>query len=634
MRKKILVALFFNLLGASIVLLIISWNLLKESRYKLEEKYLDATIEQIIDIIEQNEINKKNAIELYLDNYLKSLQFIEYLLIKHEENLIGEDIWKEIARITQVSEVFLVDKNGIIINSSDGKTIGRNYYKEDNLKSFIPLIEGKVKEGYLLLPNVSSLKDNKKKTYLGIYREGGGMLQIETNSTIIDDYLETTSLDNIIGNIPTRREEILFVLDKNTKKLIGLSKNNRKIEDEVKLFKDAVYSLNEAKFVVAKGKVNFVLAKEKDNKIIGIAVEEDSVLADAKENFFKGIAVISILCFIVFIYLYHILDKLILKDLDIIIKKLNSFCNGDRSISFGTGKTKEISKLKIQLNDVIEAFESRPSRIDNMISILGPKYGVYEYYYSLKQLYTSKNLGELLGKDEKTYRDEVIKYVEQFSDKVKSSNEPQEFSDEYVTKDGRVIDIRRTIYNNIIYAVLEDITERANQRILLEKSLLEEKEKSYTDSLTGLYNRKKLDEIVVDFQGIIVLIDLDNFKKVNDERGHIEGDYVLKIIGKLLRESFDKDSIKLRLGGDEFVVLFNKTLLKEELENEIKNFIKKVREELKEYYIKQKLSVSIGAAYMTESYSNFETAYNCADKAMYMAKKNGKDSYYIFNNNE
>ena len=85
---------------------------------------------------------------------------------------------------------------------------------------------------------------------------------------------------------------------------------------------------------------------------------------------------------------------------------------------------------------------------------------------------------------------------------------------------------------------------------------------SITDSLTGLYNRSYLEQKVTELvsdgnKGTLFIMDIDNFKKVNDTFGHIAGDKTLKLLADTLRENTRKMDIVGRLGGDEFVIFYS-----------------------------------------------------------------------------
>lgn len=176
-------------------------------------------------------------------------------------------------------------------------------------------------------------------------------------------------------------------------------------------------------------------------------------------------------------------------------------------------------------------------------------------------------------------------------------------------------------------------------RKIVTDTIKKQKELDYNskhDPLTKLYNRKMIEDFIVlevqnnnQLNGIALLIDLDNFKKVNDERGHIEGDKVLKQIAEIINKNFKAYDIKVRLGGDEFMVYMPNPISIETLEQKIETFINNVRSDLKQYYEENKLSVSVGAVICNKDCNTYEKMYSMADVAMYVAKKSGKDGYYI-----
>lgn len=162
--------------------------------------------------------------------------------------------------------------------------------------------------------------------------------------------------------------------------------------------------------------------------------------------------------------------------------------------------------------------------------------------------------------------------------------------------------------------------------------------KSQRDSLTALFNKGNTQSMIeeyiqsnrTDVNGALFVIDVDNFKAVNDNLGHLAGDKVLRSISSMLLEVFPENSIIGRIGGDEFVV-FLKNINSQELldrkANELVNgFRRDFTGETKEY----KVSGSIGIAMYPEHGTSFKELFENADKAVYLAKKKGKDNYCIF----
>lgn len=153
---------------------------------------------------------------------------------------------------------------------------------------------------------------------------------------------------------------------------------------------------------------------------------------------------------------------------------------------------------------------------------------------------------------------------------------------------------------------------------------------AFHDSLTGLKNRaafeaelkrllkKKNSKIA------LMMIDIDNFKLVNDELGHIKGDLILMKTAEKIRRVVGRNGFATRLGGDEFVVIF-KNIKEDELSKVSNILLKGVSREENEI----NLSLSIGIAY-AEKDEELITLYEKADQALYKSKENGKNQYTFY----
>ena len=169
------------------------------------------------------------------------------------------------------------------------------------------------------------------------------------------------------------------------------------------------------------------------------------------------------------------------------------------------------------------------------------------------------------------------------------------------------------------------------------KQLIEISEK---DSLTLLYNRRTtklaVDEILrkklegkSQFHAFLIL-DLDNFKMLNDKFGHMKGDSVLQEVAAKLTEYFGKNGIIGRLGGDEFIV-FVKNLVSI---NDLKNTLNNILEDINITYTIEETSVtistSIGIALAPKDGNSFQELYKKSDIALYYVKNNKKNGYSFY----
>lgn len=156
------------------------------------------------------------------------------------------------------------------------------------------------------------------------------------------------------------------------------------------------------------------------------------------------------------------------------------------------------------------------------------------------------------------------------------------------------------------------------------------KDKAERDELTGLLNRSAFNDLVDFYKDAreklaFLIIDVDNFKTVNDDYGHAVGDQALKKVAKLLEECFRSNDFPIRYGGDEFAVIM--TELTEEQKGVIERKLKYLNSTLQ---IEAddgipKLSVSVGVAFSEHGFG--DGLFERADAALYKTKKNGRCGY-------
>ncbi len=156
-----------------------------------------------------------------------------------------------------------------------------------------------------------------------------------------------------------------------------------------------------------------------------------------------------------------------------------------------------------------------------------------------------------------------------------------------------------------------------------------------TDPLTGLLNRSGFRQAVKKAveahpgQGVLVIMDLDNFKHVNDKFGHPEGDKVLQTFAHQLEGFFNRGGdIVARFGGDEFAVFVGRSLTVAEVDVMLRKFVGRVRDAFEELYPGEGVTVSVGAAFVPGLVS-LESLYRQTDAALYDAKRSGKNCFLI-----
>jgi len=184
--------------------------------------------------------------------------------------------------------------------------------------------------------------------------------------------------------------------------------------------------------------------------------------------------------------------------------------------------------------------------------------------------------------------------------------------------------------------VMADFRLRILER---EKELVKKVEKmerlAQRDVLTGLYNRMELESKVTayfcgkeDRSGAFVIMDIDNFKLINDSLGHIKGDRALCKVAKILSSCFRQEDIICRMGGDEFAVFIQTDISDLDLEKRMETLCQRMKFSFEGIHISCSAGVCVAPAFGKD----YQSLYNNADTALLSAKRFGKNQYQVFGN--
>ncbi len=247
-----------------------------------------------------------------------------------------------------------------------------------------------------------------------------------------------------------------------------------------------------------------------------------------------------------------------------------------------------------------------------------------------------KNIHDLKGLDDFDVfpKEHAEQYFESELNIIKTECEDP-FRQVYIKEDGTQgwLSTTKTLIkdnkNNAIglFGVSRDITKIVN----LENQLILE---SQTDDLTKVYNRKLFRnnikrhiDITKKYKNVfsLLLIDVDNFKNINDTYGHLEGDGILLKIVFLLKKHIRTNDSIYRLGGDEFALLLPNAKEKESVEI-CKRILNYLENENKKQCIKFTLSIGLSEYKKNEKYKDF---FERCDNALYKSKNNGRNQLSI-----
>lgn len=160
-------------------------------------------------------------------------------------------------------------------------------------------------------------------------------------------------------------------------------------------------------------------------------------------------------------------------------------------------------------------------------------------------------------------------------------------------------------------------------------------EGTYLDSMTKVLNKKGITQyaetaVASGEQLALIMLDIDNFKSINDTYGHLFGDAVIAAVADVIKKTIGENGVAGRVGGDEFMVLLEN--YGDELG--LRNYLRSIKMNISTLFLEKvgsnRISCSIGVSRSPLNSDNFKELYRIADTALYLAKQKGKNCYIIY----
>jgi diguanylate cyclase (GGDEF)-like protein len=473
---------------------------------------------------------------------------------------------------------------------------------------------------------VATIGEALKLVSMGTY-DYGAVLKVPGNYIINEHKLE-----NLQGNgIDVAKNNYTMAVQKNNEDLLFT------LNDGLKILKDT-------------GKYEEIY-----DKWLGV-YEEKRLLDEIKEySWLIGLIILVLIVLIMGIFILRRIVEARTKELTIVNKSLreNEIQLNEYNEEMAAAYEQLIASEEA-LRDQYDEIERYTEKLEKLkqkyqIAIKGTDSVVWEYNLEDRTIYLSEEVKNTYGIDinEEEHVDEIL-------DEFFNKEEKEKLKDEFKAyEEGHMEEIHlevklKGICNNVKWILIRGkgvFGETKNLKvisgIILDITKLKEKEKciehlAYHDVLTNLPNRLKFmgklnRQINESRPGAIMLLDIDNFKEINDILGHVYGDEVLKKVAKELIKIQDEKLFISRFGGDEFLILIEG----EDDVTEIENYAKEILDVLKKRIIigenQIHISCSIGITLYPFDSNDVNQIIINADVAMYRVKNLGKSNYMFFN---
>jgi len=296
----------------------------------------------------------------------------------------------------------------------------------------------------------------------------------------------------------------------------------------------------------------------------------------------------------------------------------------------------EAEKERLFVSSILNAVRDGIITIDDKGHIEAFNPGAEDIFGYKAYEVIGKNISMLMPEPERSAHDG---YLENFADGKSTRDQSEALEQIAVRKNGMTFPVEVTL-NTIkiadeikITGVVRDITERKQWQEKIEQLAM-------TDSLTGAANRNQYDlrlkEVLqhakrFEMQFALMYIDLDKFKPVNDTYGHAVGDILLQKVVDILNVACREVDLVARLGGDEFVIIANGIHEPEEVALLAKRVIEQVSNPFDIDNNKVQIGASIGISCYPGDSEDIESLKRMADEALYISKKEGRNTYRYYN---
>lgn len=625
-----------------LLFLILSFYILNENRVT-ELRSHKIILNDLIQQYDAAQVGLKNNIELFENDYKNRARTLEFILKPRDFESITNDDLIQITNLLDVSAIHLISDDGVIILSSEEESIGLNLRTNENRSAFWGLIDDTSKDDVILI-GLDSILVGDERVHMGIKSNlrGISMIQFDIPISVYEQTIEAFTIRTLIERIPTDISTAIFAVDANTGELAAITKNNAQ---EI-VFKEGETREEFLEYLKNyKGRYRVQINNSRKHLTViqygdyffGTWTDVSSTYESAVKETLMTSLILLIILATIYLTLRILVKRYLLNDIEKLSETAENLLAGDIDVDFPELESVELMHLSRLLNKWRDSYIHKSDRMTKIIEKVDPNVAMFECLHTIDKVFFSSNITTLLDIEEEQL-EHISSHVNNFKQFI-SLLKAKEDKFKYIKMGKRYVSINVLGDDQVYYGIIVDKTQDMLQILKTKYKLEEAQDKINKDPLTDLYNRKGIEEkISIALEnnpnsGLMMIFDLDNFKQINDNAGHPEGDKALKIFADCLRSNFRAKDIIARMGGDEFAVFMPMALTEDTIRIKCESVLKQIRISMQEYYERYKVSASIGIALVSEEAATYDQLYLIADVALYIAKECGKNTYFLNKSN-
>lgn len=620
LTSAIFLILFINFL--------FDWHSLESQQFNT----FQIKIEQIIHTLENNQTELEIMKENLDEDYLTRAKAAACVLDRQDEKIMDVSEMQYLAKLLNVDELHYIDENGIIVSASVSKYIGMDMANDEQTRPFLDLLKSDGKD-YLIQEARPNAAEGKIMQYIGVAEKiKEGFIQVGFEPKRQMEAQARNTYDYIFSRFPTDEKEEFFVVDYATGKILGHSENIEKDfsadcyqVDEILQCKNGAYKNG------ADGRKMYIVYERYGDALICAALPGAVLTQKLLGNIFRTLIYLLFIETAVIMLLNYLVRWKVVDGIHGIIDKLSCIANGSLDTVVEVGGNREFEELSSGINTMVKSIISISNRTSAIIKMSGIPLAAYEYEDGVGTVFATSELGKVLGISEERVT-ALCKSPKQFDDFIcRIIKRPvEEEEDVYQVHSGKYVRIHMSASTEGKLGVITDVTGD-----VMEKERM--RYENMHDPLTQLYKYQYFQTIAAEVlqhmqkgkMCAVVMMDLDNFKGINDTCGHDAGDRYLQGFAAVLRAMPSEHILPARRSGDEFCMLIYDCGDRSDILRYLDDFYEKLEKNPVELSESQKkiISASAGFASTEDAGMDIQTLLSLADEALYEIKERTKGTY-------
>lgn len=374
--------------------------------------------------------------------------------------------------------------------------------------------------------------------------------------------------------------------------------------------------------------------------IVKLTTSMEPVYGAIQESQDRAIRILIISLSVMLLLVSLMVRRLVVSPLTLVTDAMTRVAAGDLTLQVPQPGSDELSRMASSFNHMLTqllhtytGFQQERNKLNTII--LSAREGIIVTDREGTVVLVNPSAERLLGKSSQRIVEEGFLNILDDPDYLKSyiNHRGHDHPNELVYN-GQVLSVHAA---SILTADGVTIGSAALIRDITEEKRLEQELRhiSYTDKLTGVYNRRRMEELLTSeferaqryrYSLSFMIFDVDHFKRFNDEHGHDQGDRVLQAIGKVMKDHFRKNDFPCRYGGEEFCVILPSTPMEDDSHGAW-GVADRFRQRIENLVVDGlKVTISIGVSvYPKHLVKEPFDLVKIADTALYQAKREGRN---------